>query len=79
MNLLTIQTVKGEIAKSFLGYSTLDEAYSAMYSTLASSTANADVTRCICILMDDNGRTHEREEWNRTIIAETTEEQTEEG
>lgn len=77
-NLVTIQTVNGEITRGMLAYETMDAVYSAMYSTLAYSTANDTVTKCICAILNDNAVVIKREEWNRTIIAETTEEQTEE-
>lgn len=77
-NLVTIQTVNGEITRGMLAYETMDAVYSAMYSTLAYSTASDTVTKCICAILNDNAVMLKREEWNRTIIEETTEEQTEE-
>ena len=77
-NLVTIQTVNGEITRSMLAYETMDAVYSAMYSTLAYSTASDTVTKCICAILNDNAVMLKREEWSRTIIAETAEEQTEE-
>ena len=75
-NLVTIQTVNGEITRGMLAYETMDDVYSAMYSTLAYSTASDTVTKCICAILNDNAVMLKREEWNRTII-ETPEPQTE--
>ena len=35
MNLITIQTVDGTVARSMLGYDTYEKALSALYSTMA--------------------------------------------
>lgn len=75
MNVLTFQTVNGEVVKSFLEYATVDEACSALYNTLWGSIANTDVSKCICMLVDDDGRTHKREEWNRTSTLQVSSEE----
>ena len=56
MNLLTIQTLKdGSIARSFLHYDTTEQATSALYYTMSSSIADANVTKVMCELIGDNG------------------------
>lgn len=77
-NLVTIQTVDGEIVRSMLAYDTMDAVYSAMYSTLAYSTASETVTKCICAILNDEAVMLKKEVWSRTVIKVTTEEQTEE-
>lgn len=77
-NLVTIQTVNGEITRSMLAYETMDAVYSAMYSTLAYSTASDTVTKCICAILNDNAVVLKREEWSRTVITVPEPEETEE-
>ena len=67
-NLVTIQTVDGEVARSMLAYDTLDAVYSAMYSTLAYSTASEAVTKCICAILNDDLVMLKKESWTRTIV-----------
>lgn len=67
-NLVTIQTVNGEITRSMLAYETIDAVYSAMYSTLAYSTASETVTKCICAIFNDEAVMLKKEVWTRTII-----------
>lgn len=77
-NLVTIQTVNGEIARSMLAYDTMDAVYSAMYSTLAYSTASETVTKCICAILDDEAVMLKKEVWSRTAITVPEPEETEE-
>lgn len=67
MNLITIQIVEGTVARSILGYNTYEEALSALYSTMASSTANPNLSSAVCILMSDNGHVDKCEKFSRTI------------
>lgn len=67
MNLITIQTVNGEYARSMLAYDTQEQALSALYSTMASSTANPNLSKTVCELMDDEGRILKCERYERTI------------
>ena len=67
MNLITIQTVDGTVARSMLGYDTYENALSALYSTMASSTANPNLSSAVCILMSDDGHVDKCEKFSRTI------------
>lgn len=65
MNLLVIQHLAdGTTARSFLNYPTKSAAVSAMYSTLASASANENMMKCICSLIDDNGMMDRVEDWS---------------
>lgn len=66
MNLLTIQKLNdGSIARSFLYYETEELALSALYFTMSSSLADANVNDVICILINDYGRQVKFEQWTR--------------
>lgn len=67
MNLITIQTVDGTVARSMLGYDTYEDALSALYSTMASSIANPNLSRAVCLLMSDDGHVDKCERFSRTI------------
>ena len=77
-NLVTIQTVNGEIVRSMLAYDTMDAVYSAMYSTLAYSTASETVTKCICAILNDEAVMLKKEVWSGTVITVPEPEETEE-
>lgn len=77
-NLVTIQTVNGEIVRSMLAYDTMDAVYSALYSTLAYSTASETVTKCICAILNDEAVMLKKEVWSRTVITVPEPEETEE-
>lgn len=81
MNLLTIQLMQDDTyARNFLNYPNKDDALSALYYTMSASIADANVRKATCLLIDDNGATHKREDFERPYnppVAED-EEQTEE-
>lgn len=52
-------------AKSLFDYSTEDDASAALYSTMASSTANVDISSVICLIMDEVCGILKYEKWNR--------------
>lgn len=65
-NLITIQKLKdGTTARSMLTYETFDEALSALYSTMASATANHNVIEGTCLLMTDMGMIDKQEIYER--------------
>jgi len=66
MNLITIQTVNGEKARSLLGYDDTTTALSAFWYTLSSATANPEVSEVTCVLMTDDGLIIRTEHWIRT-------------
>jgi hypothetical protein len=45
-----------------LKYNTYDEAISALYMTMASASANTEVTSCICTILSDDGSLNKQEE-----------------
>lgn len=67
MNLITIQTVDGTVARSMLGYDTYEDALSALYSTMALSIANPNLSSAVCLLMSDDGHVDKSERFSRTI------------
>lgn len=79
MNLITIQTVNGEYARSMLAYDTQEQALSALYSTMASSIANPNLSKAVCELVDDDGRISKCERYSKpVVVTHDEEEQTEE-
>lgn len=71
MNLLTIQTFKDDtIARSFLNYEDYDKAISALYSTMASASANINMKSCICIIISDDGSLYKQEVWEAIALEE---------
>ncbi len=55
-NLITIQTLNdGTMPRSMMAYETYNDALSALYSTMASATANPNVIKCMCTLLSDIG------------------------
>lgn len=55
-NLITIQTLNdGTTPRSMLAYETYNDALSALYSTMASATANINLIKCVCTLLSDTG------------------------
>ena len=69
MNLITFAYLTdGTIARSMLNYPSQTEAISALYSTMASATANKDCQKNICLLMTDDGRTTKYEKWERESV-----------
>lgn len=54
-------------AKALFDYATREEALSAFFSVMASSTANDKVATVMCILMNKYGDTDHREFWERPI------------
>lgn len=68
MNLLTIQTLKdGAVARSFLHYDTVELAMSALYYTMSSSLADANVTKVMCELIGDNGTVCKMETYDKEL------------
>lgn len=67
MNLITIQTVDGTVARSIGGYDKQEDALSALYSTMASSIANPNLSRAVCLIMSDDGHVDKCEKFSRTI------------
>lgn len=66
-NLITIQTLNdGTTPRSMLAYETYNDALSALYSTMASATANLNVTKCVCILLSDAGMLDKQDTFKRT-------------
>ena len=66
-NLITIQILKNSpTARSMLAYNTYDEAISALYMTMASASANTEVTSCICTILSDDGSLNKQEIWERS-------------
>lgn len=66
MNLLTIATLKdGTIARAFVNYASSNAALTALYSAIASATANTDVVSYIAELITDSGRVEKCERYTR--------------
>ena len=69
MNLITFAYLTdGTIVRSMLNYPSQAEAISALYSTMASATANQKCQKNICLLMTDDGRTTKYEKWERESV-----------
>ena len=59
-------------AKSLFDYATKDQAFSVLYSTMASSMANDNISDVICMILNENGGSIKYERWiNEEINDET--------
>ena len=66
MNLLTIAKLNdGTFSRQLLAYATRDEALTALYMSIASGIANADVSEYTAELISDNGYVSKCERWVR--------------
>lgn len=54
--------------KALYEYNTLDEAKSALYSTMASSMANDNIKSVLCEIINDIGGVVKTEMWERPVI-----------
>lgn len=65
--LVIIQKFNNETpeAKSIFGYESVDSAKAALYSTMASSIANENVSTAICDILDNDGLIIKYEKWVR--------------
>lgn len=56
--------------KALYEYNTLDEAKSALYSTMASSMANDNIKSVLCEIINDIGGVVKHERWERNLVTE---------
>lgn len=71
MNLITLQTTKeGTVARSLLSYGTTDGALSALYQSMRASIADTNISKVVCVLIDDDGYISKCERWERAEESE---------
>lgn len=67
MNLITYQTVNGEVIRSLLAYPSKNDALSAFYYTMSSALANENLSKIVCLLQDDEGHTVKYEKAEKAV------------
>ena len=59
-------------AKAIFEYSDKDTATSTLFSTMASSMANNNISSVVCLIMNEYGSTIKYERWERNPVVDET-------